>query len=461
MSKKKNKQIKKIDDGKMIANLDKIYRVLVKLRTINNQDEAIIMSAIIYMIIFDDSSLIFEDLNINLDTICSFLRISEKKLNKFRKLRTDYNHINKNLLDICISDNNGLIVQSIENIINNLILNPNRLTYNILFQLTRFVNIDIKMLQTQIKLNGKLLVSDDDLKQYKEFPIPEIKSNNISEILKFGDELVELSDTIAKENLIILKKNNKDLEDLEKIKVIVNNIKRDPINRILSLFRKSNGENNPYYKKEILNRLDEYFKERESSLKNDLLELQHIRTLIGIYLIKADAYLKRLSEVKTSLNDEISHKDYTDIDFRVFDDRLRQQIIENKTSNINASIVNMLGQYDRITLQMGVDISLINQINIARSTTLQNLYIELSLNESIDEQKDTIDSLNELVNLLSSMSVANNNDVADNISRINAMNKDNIRSLTEQDRLLIKQVLDELGLLKETTEVQDKTKKLK
>lgn len=206
MSKKKNKQIKKIDDGKMIANLDKIYRVLVKLRTINNQDEAIIMSAIIYMIIFDDSSLIFEDLNINLDTICSFLRISEKKLNKFRKLRTDYNHINKNLLDICISDNNGLIVQSIENIINNLILNPNRLTYNILFQLTRFVNIDIKMLQTQIKLNGKLLVSDDDLKQYKEFPIPEIKSNNISEILKFGDELVELSDTIAKENLIILKK---------------------------------------------------------------------------------------------------------------------------------------------------------------------------------------------------------------------------------------------------------------
>lgn len=121
----------------------------------------------------------------------------------------------------------------------------------------------------------------------------------------------------------------------------------------------------------------------------------------------------------------------------------------------------MLGQYDRITLQMGVDISLINQINIARSTTLQNLYIELSLNESIDEQRDTIDSLNELVNLLSSMSVANNNDVADNISRINAMNKDNIRSLTEQDRLLIKQVLDELGLLKETTEVQDKTKKLK
>lgn len=453
-----------------INSISKIFRIIRKWSVDDdlNYDVNVISIASLIYLYYSNSSLtkILENRNITLDSICTFLKIPKEEMDKFNQLDTDYNRI-KDLKSVCMH----IFSDSVDKLVKLFIEDTKAAIGGTgVMYITQYRGLPLKSLIESTKndfntiyrevVEGKIqLTKEQRLEQYSNLPIPNLEINKIEQISEFGNALTEQSEIITREFSDFLDERPENEQSVDGLLDSINDIKRNSKQSKISLFRKkSNEENNLYSKKEVLNRLDEYLKEKEKSLKNGLLELQHIRTSIGVYLTKSDAYLNRLSEAKISLNEEISHRVYADTDFRVYDDQLKQQMIDDKISSINESIIRMLQQYDRITLQMSVSASLINQINIARGTTLQNLYIELSLNESITKQKDTIDSLNGLVNLLNNMSAVNSNGVVDNISRINAMNKNNVRSLTEQDKILIRQVLEEQGLLGETIEVQDKTK---
>lgn len=461
----KNKSKKKLKEHlnhkklNMYFHLAEIYNIIDKSSCHSfmgyNYEENLFATVIIYMLIFQVNNSLFNSLNIDLSTICNSLRISNC-FDNIGQSEINYKLITKKILNNYskVEDIDSLMAKDINDLFKDLVLNPDG----------KFVKLNIlnlqKRIQEEVKKEEKLSSFEQDLKQYSDIYPLEVKIEGIKEILNFGNELSDLSDIISKRSKLLLEKNDELEYDLEKIKGDINDLKKGPSNQIISFFRKPK-ENNVQTRKEVLTRLDEYFKHKEYTLKNGLLELQHIRTAIGVYLTKSDVYLKCLSDAKTSLNDEISNRIYTDTDLRVYDDQLKQQLINDKISSINESIIKMLEQYERITLQMSVSASLINQINITRSTTLQNLYIELVLNEGITRQKDTIDSLNGLVNLLNNMSMVNSNGLVDNINKINNINKDNIKTLTEQDKLLIKQVLEEQGLLPDVIEEKDKTKNLK
>lgn len=69
--------------------------------------------------------------------------------------------------------------------------------------------------------------------------------------------------------------------------------------------------------------------------------------------------------------------------------------------------------------------ALLNQIKLFKMTTLQNLYVELSLHEGIRVESETISSMNTILNLLNDLSVSSPQNIINHMNEINNMEVNN------------------------------------
>ena len=118
----------------------------------------------------------------------------------------------------------------------------------------------------------------------------------------------------------------------------------------------------------------------------------------------------------------------------------------------------MLQQYQKVTMQTSTHATLLNQVQSARETTIQNLYIQLALNDGNQHENESIIFLNNLIILLNNMNEANQNNMLDNIERINQLSKNNQNLIMdEKDKLIMQQIIGETQFLS-SDNVQPKTK---
>ena len=295
------------------------------------------------------------------------------------------------------------------------------------------------------------------LKEYSNMPIPALQTNEIEKIPQFGQVLSEQAEMISLElsNFIEHKYDNKMGEGLQES---IENISKEQTK--ISIFNKNKKTPSEILKdkKQLLDDLKEYLKIKAEDLQNGLEELQYIKKAIKVYIIKAKEYLDRLNECQVELNNEITTKQYNENDFRVFDDNLKKQLLTDKIASINNSIIQMLQQYQKVTMQTSTHATLLNQVQSARETTIQNLYIQLALNDGNQHENESIIFLNNLIILLNNMNEANQNNMLDNIERINQLSKNNQNLIMdEKDKLIMQQIIGETQFLS-SDNVQPKTK---
>lgn len=439
----------------IVDDIDKLSRTLE-----NEKDEFFSPIILIYMFYRENSfSKYLIDEGITLDKILEYFKLSKEKIDKFKDLDTDYNHIYNGLFKkfkLIFYKNFDNIIEFIFRCLSRHYTPVEVCSYD--FRGIREVitnlggNFDI--IEYEIENGEKYippLTKEEQLEEYLKLPVPKIEIKNAQEISNFGFELSNQSEFISQTFSEFIDNYSNESEEVTDLQEDFKDIYKEKTKgRKLKFFAKKNEEENnqSVNKKEILDRLDNYLRDKEKNLNDGLKELQYIRSLIAAYLQKAKEYLKECESAKEKLTLEINNKKYYENDFRVFDDNLRMQLIDDKISNINVHVLQMIQQYQKITMQMGTHATLINQVNLARSSTIQNLYIELSLREGIEKEKDSISSLNTLIGLLGNMSEMNSSEMINNIKKINMLSKNEENMITDKDKELIDQILDEQKILK-------------
>lgn len=321
----------------------------------------------------------------------------------------------------------------------------------------------LKEMIKEIETGIPNLTDDEQLERFSNCEISNINTNNIDEILSFASELSDQVEIIADEYIKAIYFNQEN--EIGTIKGVVNSLTNQKEKRKFKLFRnnKINDDENIKLqtKEEKFEIVKNYLIKEERELVENLKNLQFIRKMIAIYIANAQKYLETLEEANNNLKIEIQNKVYIDNDFRIYDDELRQQLLTDKIVNINSSIIQMIQQYQKVTLQMSTHASIINQINLARNTTLQNLQIEMTLNEGIRKEKESINSLNGLVNLLENMTISNSRGIVENIDEIRkiSLKNSNIK-ITDEDKVLINRILEEQEIEQLSIGVNEKQKKL-
>lgn len=434
----------------IIDDIDKISRTI----EVKNAD---FISSIIFIYMYyreNSFSKYLIDEGINLDKVLEYLKLSKEKVDKFKKLDTDYNHI----YDVFLYKYSFIFKSSFDDIIKFMFsYNHSDFIYSSYdFSSIKTIitslggNFDIIKYEVE---NGEKyiapLTKEEQLDEYLKMPIPNIEIKSVEEISNFGLELSNQSEIISQTfHEFIDTYSDESTQAFDLQEDFRDIYKEKTKGRKLKLFSKKSDGSPLINKKEVLDRLDNYLREKEKSLNDGLKELQHIRMLIAAYLQKANEYLKKCENAKEKLTLEISNKKYYENDFRVFDDNLKMQLLDDKISSINMNILQMIQQYQKITMQMGTHATIINQVSLARSSTIQNLYIELSLREGIEKEKESISSLNTLIGLLGNMSEMNSSEMINNINKINMLSKSEENVITDKDKELIDQILDEQNVLK-------------
>lgn len=443
--------IEKIKEEKcdflLVDSIDKISRVIYP--NIKNNIKSIYLASYIYLFYCKNNKVQYLiDRGITLEKITKFIDIPKQKIDDYVNLDTDYRHIME-------SECKFIFAPSIEKIIERtLYLDEDLKCNNILELLMKYVDssANVNDLIFELKNDKKTPPTKiERLESYRTMKIPAIDIEKIESMTNVSDLLIEQSDAIFKEfSLFIEDKYSNDDSSIEIQNSIESMCKKRVQEKKINLFSfiKSNKkeDENQFNKKEIIEQLSGYLEQKEKRLNEGIKELIFIRQSIAVYLTKANECLDVLNNAKDELNEEIQNKEYLENDFRIFDDNLRKQLLDEKISGITTSIIGMIQQYQKVTMQLTTHASLSNKVSIARNTTIQNLYIELALNEGVSREKESIDTLNYLVGLLKDVDSVNQVGMIDNIKKINDISKEEQVVLSDNDKMLISQILIEQNM---------------
>ncbi len=451
-----NKYIKHIEkcfgkcDFETIDNVFKIFRIIKKIFSSSADSDIICTSFFIYLL-YSESKLknYLLDRGITLEKIADYLKISKKELDKYKELNTDYNVIFSSFPKV-----NDIFKENLEKTIKGIFELQN---IGLIHKIIKYTNNDYETVKYEIVNETKYmppLTKEEQLEQYISMPIPKLEIDQIVQISDFGSLLTEQSELITQEFSNFMEyRYDKEESSVEIQEAIQSISKKNNVPKKVKLFnfgKKKDEiiEEEVNNKKEILDKLRLFLEERETSLKKGIEELQYIKKSIGVFLVKANEYLDNLKEAKQRLLEEIKTRNYVENDFRVYDDDLKKQLLEDKIASITSSIVQMLQQYQKMTIQMSTHASLLNQVNLARNTTIQRLYTELALKEGVEKEKESIESLNCLINILNNMTATNEENMLENIEKINKISKNNYNvNISENDKLIMEQILKEQNML--------------
>lgn len=445
--------INKIEDNqcnfKLIDILDKIYRLIENLENNFKNEQIIELSSLIYLYYYENDIVNYLiDRGITLEKIAEYLDISKEEIDKFNSLDTEYIHIDK-IFSTYKSINN---IDDILKLIIGSLFNDG--TYQCkddiyiksqLCEISEFTNNDFTVVKYELLNKEKYLTKKEQLENYRKMLVPKLEVGKVDEILRFGDDLTKQAELITKDFEEIFVYNIGSGEDNSELQQLITMMFKEKNKKWFNFGKK---EQVVIDKKEVLDKINKYLEEKEIYFKYSIEKLQHIQASIAIYLAKAKEYLNVLGISKEELKEEIKKKVYIENDITVHNDYLKQQLLNDKEYIINSFIINMINEYQRITLQIGTHSQLLNNISLSKNIALQKLYIELSLNEGIIQEKESIKSLKYLSGLISSLTNYNQENIEQNIRKIQGLSRHNRNvSITEKQQLAIGQILDEQMLL--------------
>ena len=443
---------------KLTDDLNKIYRTIKNSDVITNSRDGLLIAAYIYLFYVNNDKVEFLlNRGITLEKISEYIKIPKEQIDKYPKIDTNYRDIYKNVLGIDYIYECNNIDKLIEKIIAN-----NSDTNSVIENLYKINKVNVSEIEYELLNNCKYippLTREQKLEKYTNMSIPKLEIDNIEKIPEFGKPLSEQAETISKEFSYFIE-NTSDDGVGEQLQESIEAISKEKTKLFNFGKNKKTSSEILKDKKQLLDDLNNYLETKSNELKSGIQELQYIRKAIAIYLVKAKEYLNQLNDAEVQFSQEIMSRNYVENDFRVFDDNLKQQLLTDKKASINSSIIQMLQQYQKVTMQMSTHATILNQVQLARETTVQNLYIQLALNEGNKKERDSINSLTNLMKLLNGLTAANQNNMLDNIEKINQLSKSNYNvTINEKDKLIMEHIIEEQHLLPPVYENKVKEKK--
>ncbi len=404
-------------------NLSKIYQILKEIDSENNNINNIEDSSQLLACFTEENSnsnlriSLLKNRKINLESYLKYLNISNEEFINYKNKEVNYHIIDEKF--------SHLYYLSFDNILMFLFgklpqlpgLSQVSEQHNKFVDYIKSLNQNPNIVEEEISSGKEVIVpmtQDEQIKYFNSIPVNKLEYS-ISSVSSFGKELSEHSLVIADEYLkIALMDSNENSvicniqEELDKI-----NPKKD----IRSFFRKKvTGAKKIKQNKAILNNLNQFLEEKEKTLYEQIEHFEYLKKLIALYMYRLNNYILKLETIddfEKNGNSIIQNMDY----------QIVKQIYNDKLSDFKKSLILSTEQYQKINLLLKTHAITLSKISTYRNTFIPNLYMELSIRDGIISEKESIDSLKKINDLLDNMVITNNK----------LLNQKEFNNITERD----------------------------
>ena len=398
-------------------NLSKIYQILKEIDSENNNIKNIEDSSQLLACFTEENSnsnlriSLLKNRKIDLESYLKYLNISNEEFINYKNKEVNYHIIDEKFSHLYYLSLDGILMF----LFGKLPLVSEQ--HNKFVDYIKSLNQNPNIVEEEISSGKEVIVpmtQDEQIKYFNSIPVNKLEYS-ISSVSSFGKELSEHSLVIADEYLkIALMDSNENSvicniqEELDKI-----NPKKD----IRSFFRKKvTGAEKIKQNKAILNNLNQFLEEKEKTLYEQIEHFEYLKKLIALYMYRLNNYILKLEttdDFEKNGNSIIQNMDY----------QIVKQIYNDKLSDFKKSLILSTEQYQKINLLLKTHAITLSKISTYRNTFIPNLYMELSIRDGIISEKESIDSLKKINDLLDNMVITNNK----------LLNQKEFNNITERD----------------------------
>ena len=398
-------------------NLSKIYQILKEIDSENNNIKNIEDSSQLLACFTEENSnsnlriSLLKNRKIDLESYLKYLNISNEEFINYKNKEVNYHIIDEKFSHLYYLSLDGILMF----LFGKLPLVSEQ--HNKFVDYIKSLNQNPNIVEEEISSGKEVIVpmtQDEQIKYFNSIPVNKLEYS-ISSVSSFGKELSEHSLVIADEYLkIALMDSNENSvicniqEELDKI-----NPKKD----IRSFFRKKvTGAEKIKQNKAILNNLNQFLEEKEKTLYEQIEHFEYLKKLIALYMYRLNNYILKLETIddfEKNGNSIIQNMDY----------QIVKQIYNDKLSDFKKSLILSTEQYQKINLLLKTHAITLSKISTYRNTFIPNLYMELSIRDGIISEKESIDSLKKINDLLDNMVITNNK----------LLNQKEFNNITERD----------------------------
>lgn len=394
-------------------NLSQIYKCLLNMGkeekliyNINDNIEEIKNAARLLSILISEHEnikkflLLLSKKGIDLKNYLQYLNISFDDFNKYKKEEIDYLLIGEEFCEYgnyhdCFSNELGIIY-----IIKELFKkHDNGYLYE---GFIKFLNQSPEIIAKEMETGEEVIIplsKDEQINYFMSMPIDTI-DYSLKSMSSFGRELSDHSLMIANEfvNIAIMDNGN---ERVLNIQEEMNKLSRKP-----SIFAKKKSISEKLANnKAILDNLNDILKENEERMIEVIDHFGYLKKLIAAYVYRLNKYIEVL---ETSINNFENGIPINVNGLENIDNKSILQILRDKLTDYQNSLIISVGQYQKISLLLNTYFINLNKTTNARNTVIPNLYIELSIRDSIILEQESIADLNSINDLLTNIVKANN-----------------------------------------------------
>lgn len=415
-------------------NLSKIYQVLKEIDSENNninniEDSSQLLACFIKG---DPSNLrisLLKNRKINLESYLKYLNISNEKFDNYKNKEVNYHIIDEKFshlyylnFDSILMFLFGKLPQASEQ-------------HNKFVDYIKWLNQNPNIVEEEMEFGKEVIVpmtQDEQIRYFNNLPINKLEFN-IPAISSFGKDLSEHSFVIADEYLKIA------LMDSDENNVICNiqqeldkiNIKTE---KKLFFRKKISGTEKIEQNRTTLNNLNKFLEEKEDNLYKQIEHFEYLKKLIAIYIYRLNNYILELENVTNNFHSKKNH-------FENIDTEIIEQISNDKLLDFKKALILSTEQYQKINLLLRTHAITLSKISTYKNTIIPNLYIELSIKDGIISEKESLESLKKISDLLDNM-VSNNNQLLKQKDFSGNLPKSAVLELSDETKKSIERILE-------------------
>lgn len=415
-------------------NLSKIYQILKEIDSENNNINNIEDSSqLLACFIKGDSSnlriSLLKNRKINLESYLKYLNISNEKFDNYKNKEVNYHIIDEKFshlyylnFDSILMFLFGKLPQASEQ-------------HNKFVDYIKWLNQNPNIVEEEMEFGKEVIVpmtQDEQIRYFNNLPINKLEFN-IPAISSFGKDLSEHSFVIADEYLKIALMDSDENNVICNIQQELDKINIKPEKKLF--FRKKiSGTEKIEQNRTTLNNLNKFLEEKEDNLYKQIEHFEYLKKLIAIYIYRLNNYILELENVTNNFHSKKNH-------FENIDTEIIEQISNDKLLDFKKALILSTEQYQKINLLLRTHAITLSKISTYKNTIIPNLYIELSIKDGIISEKESLESLKKISDLLDNM-VSNNNQLLNQKDFSGNLPKNAVLKLSDETKKSIERILE-------------------
>lgn len=417
-------------------DLSKIYQILKEIGSENNninniEDSSQLLACFIKG---DPSNLrisLLKNRKINLESYLKYLNISNEKFDNYKNKEVNYHIIDEKFSQFYNS------AFTFDNILMFLFgkLSLGSEQHNKFVDYIKWLNQSPNIVEEEMESGKEVIVpmtQDEQIRYFNNLPINKLEFN-IPAISSFGKDLSEHSFVIADEYLKIALMDSDENSVICNIQQELDKINIKPEKKLF--FRKKiSGTEKIEQNKTTLNNLNKFLEEKEDNLYKQIEHFEYLKKLIAIYIYRLNNYILELENVTNNFHSKKNH-------FENIDTEIIEQISNDKLLDFKKALILSTEQYQKINLLLRTHAITLSKISTYKNTIIPNLYIELSIKDGIISEKESLESLKKISDLLDNM-VSNNNQLLNQKDFSGNLSKNAVLGLSDETKKSIECILE-------------------